>query len=788
MDQLINKEESRGQSFSPREFVMKYVRYVPWIILSVILFMSLAYIKLRYTTDVYAVKAKIMIKNEYGGGNGDRFQDLFMTTGNQNLTDEIEIMKSTGIAKRIINALNLQTRYYNKGKVKSSLLYPTDSPFRMEIIELKDSSHGFMYEIRFINESSFTLNNSTTRVYLGQIIENEVGKIRFVKQPISFTKFGTNEFLVAWSPVNEIASGVADGFMIAPINDFSSILGITHETENTKLGKDIVNQLMQEYNDATVEDKLRITKYTLQFIDERLDTLQRQLGGVELNLKNFQERNRAINIDQQSVISFNELSQANQTLNEQEVRLQIINYLEDYLADKKNNSKTVPTQLGIDEASLQTQIQQYNSWVLKRESELETTPAANRLIKDIEVNIESLRQQILENLRNIRQSYIINRNNLIKKTRSAESDISSVPGKTKQLLEITRQRKILEDLYSFLLQKKLETSISSASTISNTKVIEPASSSEVPVKPERKSLYILAVFLGLAIPSALIFVIELLNDKITSRSAVDRATDVPVLGEVGHSEQSETLVVSKNSRRYIAEQFRIIRTNLQYIINKIEKPVILITSSFSGEGKSFISTNVGAVIALAGKKTVILEFDIRKPKIVAGLDLNRKSGITNYIVGNTTIQDMLIPIEQVENLYVIPCGPVPPNPAELLLDEKVKELFTHLRQQFDVIIVDSAPIGLVTDAVILSEHADATLYIMRQNYTLKKQIGLINEMYHNKKLPKLVLILNDVRLETGSKRYGYGYGYGYGTNYFEEETENKRGLFSWLKKRPLKKS
>jgi capsular exopolysaccharide synthesis family protein len=273
-----------------------------------------------------------------------------------------------------------------------------------------------------------------------------------------------------------------------------------------------------------------------------------------------------------------------------------------------------------------------------------------------------------------------------------------------------------------------------------------------------------------------------MNDKINGRADVERMAKAPILGEIGHSDQSDTLVVSKNSRKFIAEQFRIIRTNLKYILNKIERPVILITSSFSGEGKSFISTNIGAVIALTGKKTVILEFDIRKPKIVAGLDLNRKSGITNYIVGTADIEDMVIPITQVQNLYVIPCGPVPPNPAELLLDEKVKELFKYLRERFDVIIVDSAPVGLVTDAEILSLHADATLYIMRQNYTSKKQIVLINELYNQNKLPKLSLILNDCTQTIGQRTYGgYGYGYGYGSGYFEQEGKVKKTIWQRIK-------
>ncbi|HZG26330.1 MAG TPA: CpsD/CapB family tyrosine-protein kinase, partial [Chitinophagaceae bacterium] len=265
----------------------------------------------------------------------------------------------------------------------------------------------------------------------------------------------------------------------------------------------------------------------------------------------------------------------------------------------------------------------------------------------------------------------------------------------------------------------------------------------------------------------------------------ERLTQAPIIGEVGHSLLPGALVVTKNNRKLISEQFRIIRTNLQYILNRIERPVILVTSSYSGEGKSFVTTNIGAVLALAGKKTVILEFDIRKPKIIAGLNLEGKAGITNFIVGNAKISDIILPVKDVENLYVIPCGLIPPNPAELLLDEKVKELFEYLRRSFDAVIVDSAPLGLVSDAFVLSAYVDATLYIMRQNYTIKKQLTLVNDLYKKEKLPRISILLNDVK---GGAAYGgyygnYGYGYSYGQSgeYFEAEEKKQKGVMNSLR-------
>jgi capsular exopolysaccharide synthesis family protein len=293
-------------------------------------------------------------------------------------------------------------------------------------------------------------------------------------------------------------------------------------------------------------------------------------------------------------------------------------------------------------------------------------------------------------------------------------------------------------------------------------------------------IQILAVFIGLGLPALIIFIAELLNDKVTTRFDIERITSAPIMGEIGHSNSDNVLIVNKTSRRMVAEQFRIIRTNLQYVLNKIEKPVILVTSSFSGEGKSFVSTNMGAVMALTGKRTIILEFDIRKPKILAGLSIGKNPGISNFLVGKAELKELILPVPSQENLFVLPCGPVPPNPAELLLDQKVTELFQWLRREFDVVIIDTAPVGMVSDAMTLGKFADCTLYLVRQGYTYKKQIGLIDDLYQSKKLPSVSIVINDVKLKAGYGYYGYGrygYGYGYGNSgYYEEETPKRNVL------------
>jgi capsular exopolysaccharide synthesis family protein len=547
-----------------------------------------------------------------------------------------------------------------------------------------------------------------------------------------------------------------------------------------------------------VEDKNRIADNTLRFINARILELSDTLKEVQGGLKNFMVKNQVFDIESQSKAYLDKIGESSKEKGEMDVRIAIVNYLQQYISDKKNLHELVPTNLGIEEPSLLQLVTEYNRIQLERENNLKTTTLANPLIVSMDNALDKIRRDIFQALVSVKQAYSIAANNMNKRDVELESHITSLPGKSMQMLNIGRKQKILEDLYSLLLQKRLEISLSSASTISNSRVVEPAIGSEVPVKPDKKKTYTLYFIIGLLIPVGLIALRELMHDKVSSRADVEKNTDAPILGEIGHSDGARTLVVKHNSRRLISEQFRIIRTNLQYVIGRREKPIIMVTSSFSGEGKSFVSTNIGAAMALSGKKTVIMEFDIRKPKIVSGLELKRKMGITNYIIGKAEFHDLPVKVEGVDDLYVIPCGPVPPNPAEILLDKRLHELMQEVIANFEVIIMDTAPIGLVSDAATLGKYADCTMYIIRQGHTYRNQVKLIDDLYVGKKLPSLSLILNDIKAGSGyyGGYYGGGYGYygvyGYGedSGYFEEEVKSPgvfgRFILFWKKLFKLK--
>ncbi|HVU57458.1 MAG TPA: polysaccharide biosynthesis tyrosine autokinase [Puia sp.] len=777
----------KSWSMGPKEFIFKYLKYFPLVLASIGLFMVLAYIKIRYSTVIYRVQSSMLIQDDQkltGGQGNEKFDELFITSGKSNLNNEIAVLKSRYFMERVVRNLGLQTRYYGEGKVKTSLIYP-DPPFFLNIQSLADSTKALDVGLTILDHDKFLLREEKTPVHFGEVLERNGSRFSITLNPNASLKgFEDIKFNVGWYPSLVAAQQLISGLNVMQMDDQATIIMMTFESENVKLGQDVLNMMMSIYDSSIIEDKKKIQESTLRFINSQLFQLSDTLNGVQGRLRNFMVENQVFDIDQQSKTFLDKLGESSKTKEDQALKLSIVNWLINYIGDKKNTFELVPTNLGIEEPALIQLMGEYNRLQLQREANLKTTPAENPLIVGLETSLSKVRQNMYQALLNVKQALIIAGANIARSEQELQGRVTSLPGKSMSMVNIQRRQKILEELYSMLLQKKLETQIAAASIVSNSRVVEPSAGDGVIVGPDKKKIYTMYFILGLLLPVGGVALKEILQDKVSGRADVEKNTDAPILGEIGHSGTSQTLVVTQNSRRLIAEQFRIIRTNLQYMIKKKERPVIMITSSFSGEGKSFISTNMGAVMALSGKKTVIMEFDIRKPKIVSGLDLKRKMGITNYIIGKASFNELIVKVEGVDNLYVIPCGPIPPNPAEILLDPRLDELMEEVTANFEVVIMDTAPIGLVSDAATLGRFADCTLYIVRQGQTYRKQVLFIDELYAQRKLPGLCLVINDVKPEGGyygyygGGRYGYysGYGYGTGSGYFEDENVKRKNI------------
>ena len=786
-EDILKNQETSKQSVTPREHFMRYMRFLPWVTISVAICLLLAYVKIRYEVPIYEVKSKLLVtKNSPYAGSGEKFDDIFGVQNQTRINDEIEVIRSRSMAARVVKSLGLQTNYVNKGKIKSTHLQASDAPLVFEALHLDDSTQSYGFLIN-MNDTHYTIGEQPQKYSYGQIVNKNGVGFRVLKNERGLRGFATNIFEVSWMPLEKAAASLSGSINVSLATEGTNVIALSYRTDNIAIGASIINQYMYEYQSSTLEDKRETAESTLRFIDDQLRSVQKDLGGAEQNLQSYREQNQVFNPELQGQMMFDDISETRKSLSAQTVSLRVTDFLINYLSDEKNTYKKVSLSLGIDEPALLQLIGEFNRLQIERETALKTTPAGHPTIKNMESAIERLRADLVETLQNVRKTQNMLLNDLVQKNKAAESRITSIPLKERRGNEVERQQVILRELYQYLLQKKLETSIASASTISNIKVMESAMSNGNQVSPNKRSIYIIAFLVGVGLPGAIIFLIDYLNDKVKNRIDIQNLTETPILGEIGHSAEGDTgaLVVSSRGRSVVAEQFRIVRSNLAYILPGVEKPVIMVTSTYSGEGKSFVSTNIGGVIALSGKKTVILEFDIRKPKILKGLKINDKfKGITNFVIGANTMEEIIYPVPDRENLYIIPCGPIPPNPSEMLLSPRIAEMFAWLKANFDAIIIDTAPVGLVSDAITLGQFADCAAYIVRHNYTNKKQILLLDDLYRSKKLPHLSVIINDIRFATGYgsyyaySGYGYGHGYGYGyvhaysSDYFDHEKPN----------------
>lgn len=795
----LNSNKSELWNLSVKDLFYKYVRFLPLFLLSVAIALLVAFAYLRYTTRVYSAAGTMLIENDQQQGRSDKVEDILSGSNrNQNIQQEIEVLKSKPLMSRVINKLNLQFSYTAKGKVKDFNVY-TQGPFLIEAFEIADSVYGFSLSIKFVNDHEFRVNNETTVFGFGQLFKNKFGVFRLKRNgPAS----PGAEYSINWQPTQSVAGALVGSIKVQPKTPGTGILTVSMQGTNAHMAADVVNNLMVQYDSMTVEQNNFSTDQMLGFIKARLNDMDDELDSLQLNFLRYKQKYKLFDVEKQLGDYFVKYTEADKGAVEQEFKLRMATEIDDYLKNRENQYSRVetPSALALEDVTLNELVGLYNKAQLDRQSLVDdNVPVSHPAFKEVEGQIEKLREKIQENLRNIRLSYASSINMLKARSNAVQSKLQDLPYELKEYVEMERQINTKQALYSLLEQKREEAAITRASVISNSKVLDRAAVSNDPVKPNRRTIQILAILIGIGVPALIIFMGEVLNDKITTRFDIEKITQAPILGEIGHSFSDNTLIVNKTSRTMVAEQFRIIRSNLQYVIHNPQRAVILVTSSFSGEGKSFVSTNMAAVLALTGKKTIILEFDIRKPKVLSGLNMTRRPGITNYMLGKAELEELIAPVPGLENLFVLACGPIPPNPSEMLLDPKITVLFEWLRNHFDVIFVDTAPVGMVSDAMTLSKFADCTLYLVRQGHTFKKQIALIDELYREDKLPKVSVIINDVKVKPGYGyygygRYGYGYGYGYGasSSYYEEEKPplsfferviKKLRLPRWLRRR-----
>ncbi|MER3463962.1 MAG: hypothetical protein C4329_05645, partial [Chitinophagaceae bacterium] len=563
-----------------KDIFFKYIRFLPLFILSLAIALLGAYIYLRYATPIYRSAGTLLIKSQpRGKGQGDeKLNQLFLNEGTQNIQNEIEVLKSKPLMQRVVDSLHLQVNYFAVGKINSPNIYK-QGPFLMEVVSIPDSNRSFTLNIHFSSDNLFSVNNSKQSYAFGEAFKTEYGIFKLIKN--NYSGLG-KEYNVTWEPTYAAAGKYASLVQVTPKPN-TGILTLTLETTNPQLSADIINVLMNKYGEWTKEDKQEEAFQTLKFIQIRLDKLQQEVDSLQRVILDYKVANNLISPDAQTENYFNSMIESDKITNQQTLQFNIAEMIENYLASGKNKNTTipvlVPSPLTVQDITLNALIGQYNSLQLKRKDYIDAgVPANNPLVTEQDQAIENLRAKILENLANVKKAINLTITNSRKIGNVAESQIKIMPAKVKKLAEMQTLLDSKMELYKFLITKKEETSISVASTTPNSQAIDQAYASYTPVKPNRRAVQMLAILIGIGLPALFIFMLEVINDKITTRYDIEKITQAPVLGEIGHSFADSPLVVSKTNRGMVAEQFRIIRSNLQYVLNKIPKSVILVTS------------------------------------------------------------------------------------------------------------------------------------------------------------------------------------------------------------------
>ncbi len=739
-----------------------------WFVFSILLTGTLGWIYLRYATPGYKINAKILVEDKQKGADipgADILQQMEMFTSKSSVDNELEIISSRSLMEKVVRDQHLYIRYLVEGRLKKTEIYG-NTPFTMNWLSLKDSLAVANYVLEPMGKDSFQLSIDkwSKKAAWGDTIQSLAGLLRMDRD--TAYPLDHKEYTLEVSPVDKTVADYLRQLDAAIPNKQVSTIDMTMSADIPRKGEMVLNKLIDAYLRASVEDKNRIADSTIAFIDNRLTIVTAELSGVEKNIQRFKEANQLADLGEQAKLLVAGTGDSRKQLIDQQVKLNVVESLEQYVKDEKNNKRVVPAAIVVQDPTFVSLVEKYNTLQLERERLLLANTEGHPAIHNIDVQLAGLRSDLLSNLSTFKKGIQLSLEAMQANAGNLDKQIQKVPSTERVFLDYSRQQAIKQELYLYLLKKREESAISKSSNLAIARIIDPAKSDPKPFKPKGLFIYLIAFVFGMGLPAGIFYLADLLNRRIRSREEVQSLTPVPVLAEIGHNTEEELVVVKKDVRTPLVEQFRALRTNLQFIMTNPQEKVILLTSSMSGEGKSFVATNLAAVIALSGKRVLLMEMDLRKPKISENLGLSNHTGFSTYAIGKSAMDAVIKPSGIHENCWLISSGPIPPNPAELLLMENTGLLFAELRKMFDYIIVDTAPVGLVTDAQLLARFADASLYLMRQGYTFREQAKLTKDLMTNQKMPRLNIILNDVKQGTS---YGYGYGYGYG--YMEEENK-----------------
>lgn len=791
MEEIKNLElESiqENEEKSSFDFAVIYTTLIlnwKWFVLSLIISLGAAHIYLRYATPIYQAAAKLLIKEEQNGRRGNSIQNsanLGIISNSNGIDNEMEILKSRTLAQQAVYDLKLYTTYRHEGRIKDHLIYgeqevnvdmdyehlkKLNAPMSFKITREGRNYHVVGTYFVPIDDNSYNPGPVTVDKVITALpatLGTRVGMIKFTQNGNYMLRDGESLKVTMIAP--EIAAGKYVGSLsVSPSSKTTSIAQLVITDEIPQRAIDYLKQLAIVYNRQANEDKNQIAVRTEQFINQRLEKINAELGNTEGQLENYKKRNNMVQLSMNASTAFSNADSYAQKLNEANTQVALLDELTKYMNEPSNRHQPIPSNVGLNDASATSLINKYNEIALQRNQLLHSASESSPTVTPLTSQLDDLQASIKRAMSQARAGLNIQRNSIASQQGKYQGQISNTPEQERILTQIGRQQEVKSGLYLMLLQKREENSISLAATADKGKLIDnPVFAGKV--TPKDSIILMIAFGLGLAIPALILFLLAFFRYKIEGHDDVAKLTKLPIIADVAiASDRAKTkadIVVHENKNNLMEEIFRSLRTNLQFLMKEHDK-VILMTSTTSGEGKTFIASNVAISFALLGKKVVLVGLDIRKPRLAELFEIDdHHHGITNLLIkDNITWDDVnkqIVNSGVNSNLDLLMAGPVPPNPGELVTRKSLEETMDILKEHYDYIIIDTAPVGLVTDTLALGRIANATVYVCRADYTLKSSFGLINGLAYEKKMPNMSIVLNGVDLS--KKKYGYYYGYG----------------------------
>ena len=800
------EQEANEEKIDFQEILFKYLIHWPWFVGAVIICLLGAWLYLHIATPIFNISATVLIKDDKKGGGAGMASELEnlglngLVTSSQNIDNELEVLRSKTIAKEVVIDLGLYISYTDEDEFPAKDIYKT-SPVQVNLIpqeaELLDKSMivemalqpqgGLDVKVK-VGDDKYQKHFDK----LPAVFPTERGTLAFFQSPDSLISKATED-IDSEKKVRNITATIdqplhmarlyCKSMTIEPTSKTTSVAIISLKNSSLRRGQDFINKLLEMYNINTNNDKNEIAQKTAEFIDERIGIISKELGSTEENLETFKRNAGITDLTSEAQIALTGNAEYEKKRVENQTQINLVEDLRKYM--RGNEYEVLPGNIGLQDAGLVSQIDRYNEMLVERKRLLRTSTESNPTIINLDTSIRAMKMNVEVTLERTLQGLLITKADLDREASRFSRRISDAPSQERQYVSIARQQEIKAGLYLMLLQKREENAITLAATANNAKIIDDAIADIIPVSPRGRITYLIALILGVGIPVGVIYLINLTKFKIEGRSDVEKLTSAPIVGDIPLTDEKQgAIAVFENQNNLMSETFRNIRTNLQFMLEN-DKKVILVTSTVSGEGKSFISGNLAISLSLLGKKVVIVGLDIRKPGLNKVFNISkREQGITQYLANpEKNLMDLVQPSDVSKNLYILPGGTVPPNPTELLARDGLDKAIETLKKNFDYVILDTAPVGMVTDTLLIGHVADLSVYVCRADYTRKNEYTLINELIDGNKLPNLCTVINGLDLKRKKYGYYYGYGkygkyYGYGKRYgygygYGETSDNK---------------